>query len=297
MGDQSISFFESDDLPGLYRSADRASSYAQRQYFCAIGLYLTLLIIASVVTFGSDNSSRLTLLSVCLFLLPLGIMIWLSIRKPEQIWFNGRAVAESVKTRAWRWMMRAEPYKDCGDEVIAVKKFISDLKQILEQNRSLGDALGIAASDSQPITEKMKQVRELPFEQRLEVYKQKRIDDQETWYSKKTIYNRKRSTQWFWVMVIFHAAAIIMLLYKMKTPTMKLPIQTIALGASSVLSWLQAKRHKELSSSYALAAHEIALIKGEAAIVNSEIELSDFVVNSENAFSREHTQWIARKKE
>lgn len=69
----------------------------------------------------------------------------------------------------------------------------------------------------------------------------------------------------------------------------------MATAASAVLTWVQAKKYNELNSSYALAAHEIVLIKGEAVSVQDESHLSEFVVNSESAFSREHTQWVARK--
>jgi hypothetical protein len=57
------------------------------------------------------------------------------------------------------------------------------------------------------------------------------------------------------------------------------------------------KKHNELKSSYTLAAHEIVLIKSEYASINTDNQLSDFVVNSEAAFSREHTQWTARKND
>ena len=69
------------------------------------------------------------------------------------------------------------------------------------------------------------------------------------------------------------------------------------MAASSVLTWLQAKKHNEQSASYALAAHEISLVSGEAVGISSEMDLSDYVVNAETAFSREHTQWAARKNE
>jgi hypothetical protein len=71
----------------------------------------------------------------------------------------------------------------------------------------------------------------------------------------------------------------------------------LATSASAALTWLQAKKHNELSLSYVLAAQEIVLIKGEALSVNSEKKLSGFVLDAENAFSREHTQWVARKSE
>ena len=95
-----------------------------------------------------------------------------------------------------------------------------------------------------------------------------------------------------------HAIAIFLLLIKIKLPSTQLPVEeVVAVCASSVLSWLQTKKHQELSASYALTAQETSLIRGEASYVNSEDSLSNFVIDSENAFSREHTQWFARKKE
>ena len=88
-----------------------------------------------------------------------------------------------------------------------------------------------------------------------------------------------------------------MLLYRIKDPSASVPVEVIATAAGAVLTWLQAKKHSELNSSYGLTAHEIVLIKGEALSVKTEKELSEFVVNSESAFSREHTQWAARKSD
>jgi len=65
--------------------------------------------------------------------------------------------------------------------------------------------------------------------------------------------------------------------------------------AASVLSWMQAKRFSELAASYALAAHEISLIREKSMLPNTPDEFSQFVGDAENAFSREHTQWVARK--
>ncbi len=62
-------------------------------------------------------------------------------RKPEDIWYNGRAVAESVKTRTWRWVMKAEPYDKAESNEQIKREFLKDLKAILDQNRSLSHFL------------------------------------------------------------------------------------------------------------------------------------------------------------
>jgi len=281
----------SDSLPGLYQSADKASLKAQSLYFWGLRLYLSLLVLAAVVSFYCSDNVYGAIASASLFLITLGILIALRVKRPDDSWYNGRAVAESVKTRAWRWSMRAEPYQDCDNVERVSKQFISDLKGILKQNRSLSEVLDAVEGVKEPIRE----IRSLPMEDRLEIYKKQRIDNQSNWYASKSQFNKRRAMHLFWLSVILHSAAIFMLLYKIKDPFAGLPIEVVATAAGAVLTWLQAKKHNELNSSYSLAAHEIVMIKGEALSIKSEKDLSDFVLDSENAFSREHTQWTARK--
>lgn len=287
------------DLPGLYQSADSASIKEQKKYFSSIIWYLLLLILASLFGYfaGDYPDPILKIVSSIFFLITLCIIIWQKVNRPDDIWYNGRAVAESVKTRSWRWMMRAEPYIDCENVEIMRKYFINDLKTILKQNESLIGKLGIGASIEDPISETMIQVRKLNIEERFDIYKKERITNQALWYANKAKDNKRMGNIWFGITVGFHAIAIILLLYNIKEPQMKLPIEVIAVCASSVLTWLQAKKHNELSSSYSLTAHEIVLIKSEVTLFNNESDFSDYIMNCENAFSREHTQWFARKNE
>ena len=285
------------DLPGLYQAADGASQNAQFWYFGALGFYLVLLVCAALVSFIWPTNIQGALTSAVLFLVTLGILIGLKAKKPDDIWYNGRAVAESVKTRSWRWIMQAEPYQDVGNHEITCKLFISDLKSILSQNRSLSHELISSTCVQDPISQKMETIRNLTLEERLMVYKEQRIKNQADWYSRKSLFNKNRAFQWFCASIALHVIAILMLLYRIKDPSASVPVEVIATTAGAVLTWLQAKKHSELNSSYGLTAHEITLIKGEALSVRTEKELSEFVVNSENAFSREHTQWTARKSD
>lgn len=288
---------EGDALPGLYQSANQASLSSQSVYFWGLRIYLVLLIIAALVSFFWPREWQGAIGSAAIFLITLGILITLRVKRPDDLWYNGRAVAESVKTRSWRWVMRAEPYEDATNIEIVSKQLISDFKTILNQNRSLSSVLQTSTGINEPISEVMRTIRRLPLEKRLEIYKKQRIDDQATWYSLKSQFNKRRARQWFWVSVVLHSAAIIILLYRIKEPNVNLPTGVVATAASAVLTWLQSKKHNELSSSYALTAHEIVLIKGDALSVKSEKDLSEFVLSSETAFSREHTQWAARKAE
>jgi len=282
-------------FPALYQAADKASLDAQSNYYLALCSYLILLIVAAFVSFYWPNTPYGALASAALFLLTLGILIWLKVQKPEDTWYNGRAVAESIKTRTWRWVMKTEPYENDAPDLKIQKAFLSDLKTILEQNRSLSSFLEWNPTFGEAISKEMKAVRNLPLSERIDIYKKERIDDQSIWYSRKAQFNKRKAKQWFIVSIVLHSVAIFMLLYRIKEPTTSLPIAVIATAASAVLTWLQAKKHNELNSSYSLAAYEILLIKSGSDPITTEQQLSDFVVNSEAAFSREHTQWAARK--
>ena len=286
---------EESDFPALYKAADSASLEAQSNYFNALRLYLILLVAAALVSFIWAQEVYGAIASAALFLITLGILVWLKVQKPEDIWYNGRAVAESVKTRTWRWLMKSEPYDKAISEEQAQRELLSDLKAILDQNRSLSGCLKWTPDLGEAISKKMISIRSLPWQERLDIYKNDRIDNQSVWYSKKSQFNKRRAKQWFTASIFLHSIAILMLLYRIKDPITSLPVEVMAAAASAVLTWLQAKKHNELNSSYSLAAHEIVLIKGETVSVTDDPHLSEFVMNSESAFSREHTQWVARK--
>ncbi len=67
------------------------------------------------------------------------------------------------------------------------------------------------------------------------------------------------------------------------------PTDVLVAIAASILSWMQAKRFSELASS------EISLINEQSLRSTTDNDFSIFVGDAENAFSREHTQWVARK--
>ncbi len=126
--------FTKSDYPGLYQSADTASIESQRSYFGSLSSYLVLLIVISAIPYLNLPPKTNNFLLAFLFIISLSIMLWLIYKKPDESWYYGRAVAESVKTRTWRSMMKADPYND-ENETVNDKLFINDLKLILEQNK------------------------------------------------------------------------------------------------------------------------------------------------------------------
>lgn len=281
-------------MPGLYRAASQASRHSQSIYFWCLGSYLVLLVCAALVSFLWPANVIGALSSAILFMVTLAILVGLRIKRPDDIWYNGRAVAESVKTRMWRWVMRAEPYAMDNAEA-AYTKFTDDLREILRQNQNLSQYLSTQTVVSVAISKEMEAVRALSVAERIALYRRERIEAQASWYEKQAKANRAQARRWFWVSVVLHSIAILLLLFRVASPTQSLPIEVISTAAGAALTWLQSKKFNELGSSYTLTANEIALMLSDAALVKDEQELSALVLDSETAFSREHTQWAARK--
>ncbi len=289
---------EDTDMPSLFQNADKESIKSQKIHNIILLLYnISLIISALVIILVREYTVFARIITTILFLLSLGLIVSLRIIMPTKIWYNGRAIAESIKTRTWRWMMRAEPYGDCNNVLVVEQSFINDLKTIIDQNQSLIKQIGnyVDADKSNSITNKMRDIRSLNIDERLEVYKKERIINQEKWYNNKSKINKRDANVIFWLIIISHAIIFLLMLLELSMCISNPPIELFLVLASTFVSWNQTKKHNELASSYSLATHEIILMKNETNHIETEEDLSEYVLNCENAFSREHTQWYARK--
>lgn len=281
------------DFPALYRSADDISLKSQRYFFKALRVHLITLVLASILSIVSIQNWSVAVLQLLALLGALGCSIYLFTKRPDRLWYAGRAVAESIKTITWRYVCKAEPFQ--GDDLCARNAFGKKLRQIVEQNRELCQSL-TEHLDGQQITPVMNKWRASSLEERKTAYEECRISDQLEWYKKKSQFNREMAQNFFWALIIVNTLAVICAVLRIAHIEYSFwPTDILVAIAASILSWMQAKRFSELAASYALAAHEINLIKEQSLIPNTPEEFSAFVGDAENAFSREHTQWVARK--
>lgn len=281
------------DFPALYRSADDLSSKFQAYFFRALKLHLVLLVIAAILSITSISHWSVAVFQLLALLGALSCSIYLFGWRPDRYWYAGRAVAESIKTITWRYVCRAEPFQE--DDPIARSNFQHKLKAIVDQNKDVAQSFMNYLEDPQ-ITDVMTRMRSSPLEERKSTYAASRIKDQLTWYAKKAAFNRRTSSGFFWALIVTNVVAVLCAILRIKFVDVPFwPTDIFVAIAASLLSWMQAKRFSELAASYALAAHEIGLIREQSLLPNTDEEFSMFVGDAENAFSREHTQWVARK--
>lgn len=188
--------------------------------------------------------------------------------------------------------MRAHPFEDRKSED-ARADFLVFLRAIIRHNQHIGARIAGLKPEGNQITDDMDHKRELSLEERKGLYVEGRIRDQRTWYANKARANKHALNIWIVVCTIIYIAAAVSAILHVQHP--HAPTEPLIVIASSLVGWTQIKKYSEIASAYALTAHEIGIIQGKIAEVHTNAEFSAFVNEAELAFSREHTQWVARQ--
>jgi hypothetical protein len=147
------------------------------------------------------------------------------------------------------------------------------------------------------ISDKMLELRNLSLADRKKYYIQNRIEDQKKWYANKAEYNLQKYNFWFWIIIISQVASLISIVILIKKPNFNCNfVGLFTTVSASAISWLQLKQHQELKQAYTTATQELNFIVTLSEQATTEESFSKFVLDSENAVSREHTLWLAQRR-
>lgn len=289
------------DFPGLYQASDAASTKAQNDYKAIVGFDLISMVVASSLAVYNyqDAEPKLWVYVISGVFLLLGFTLTLIIRikKFEDIWYQGRALAESCKTLTWRFVTCGESFEAEINKDEVRSKFIHRIKEFSKEFKELNESLNAKTMVLPVITDKMWEIRNLNTLERKDFYIQNRINDQKEWYATKAEFNKSKYNQWFIVIIIGQLIAILSVSFLIKFPGSNWNLVGLFTTISaSALSWLQLKQHQALKQAYTTAAQELNFIQASFGNINSEDELAEFVLDAENAISREHTLWLAQKR-
>lgn len=292
---------ERGEYPWLHRAADRAAAKAQRSHFRFLGLQLSIFLIvgifATVPTWWTLAPSWLRGFAVTSAVaLAAGLVIIGAARERryDKSWFDARAVAESAKTLAWRYMMRVPPGFVIESQS-ADQTFISELQAISGSRPGAVAELGGVEQDRTQISAQMRAVRGSSFDERKAFYLAFRVAEERDWYHEKAALNRRWSNWWYWSVIAIQLAALALTVVRAADflkVSISGPLMTLA---ASFSAWTQAKRHDELGTTYSVAADELTNLEQKVEICTSDTELLALAEDVEEAISREHTMWRARR--
>ncbi|MFD5867539.1 DUF4231 domain-containing protein [Corynebacterium sp. NPDC060344] len=281
------------DMPDIWRIADDASGKGQR-----LTLQLTLLKAAGGVLAAFGGAITLEgfsfplgawLIFIGFFAALVGeIVIWTT--HPEEKWYEGRAVAESVKTLAWRYAIKADPFgPETGD-----KKATDDLRERISSiTKEVPKQIEFHGNN--PITTPaMTQLRNQSFDVRKAAYIQGRTRDQQEWYTKKAKFNRKRSNLFVAMLILAEIIAVTLAVGRL-SGNWSFDFAGF-LGALIVAgtAWVAIKQYRPLGTAYSVAAREL-IIQADKLSTVQESDWPRYVADAEEAISREHTTWLASR--
>lgn len=284
--------------PALHTAAAAASKSGRVNHTRLVMIDLALLAVAALIGVTLQVTSPLDarwVRAIAAALLAAALLAKLANRLSafDGQWFDGRAVAETVKSATWRYVMHVPPYD--GDGADADASFGSVLHQTLVARPALSAHLHQIPADGQQITPSMRQIRALPFDERKQLYLSARVGDQIAWYSRRAAENRRQAMRWFWVGLGAQGAALVLAIALVAAPSLPDLVGGLAAVAAVAAAWTQYGRHDELSKSYGLAAQELAFLRSNVDAATDDSALTDAVDSTETAISREHTMWMARR--
>lgn len=282
------------DYPQLYRAADFLSIRYRKIHFGLLAVYLLSLIVGAIISM-CGNSVFANSISLGLFLLSASLYAISQISNPLDLWYNARAVAENVKSMTWKWMMMADPYS-CKALKEASLDLQKDLHEMLKQNKTLFKHYQGEDNNFYSISSKMREIRSAGAIVKMEFYNKNRVQDQLNWYRNKSKILHGRNVFMSIIIGICYFAMAILMIVSIVKPNNFLPIEIISVIIATFISWSEAKRYKELSCAYSLIVNDMSIInKNQLETQMSKDDVANFVLNSENAFSREHTLWNIHK--
>jgi len=223
------------------------------------------------------------------FTAALSVEIWLLAERPEHAWYDGRALAESAKTIAWRFAVGGQPFPaGLARPEVSLAEQLAD---VLHDSPTAE----IVPTTGNVVSRAMAELRASPLTTRMDIYIEDRIADQQRWYARKAEYNDKRSSVWKMLLITVEMLGVLAGLAT-AYDVIRLDLTSIiSTGLGVGVAWLALKQHESLTRAYALASHELALIGARLRSVTTEDEWAAAVADAEEAISREHTMWRAAR--
>jgi hypothetical protein len=284
----------SEDFPALHQSTNQQSLSAQKSFLLWSKIRLAGFVIAAVGAAIAWTTGPIHVGGVVAFLAfatALAAELILAVRRPDRIWYEGRAAAESTKTLTWRYMVRGEGFEGGVDD--ADGRLLAELKEVIHDLHAL--PVQALSGHEMQISGKMREIRALPFEQRRAVYLAQRIQDQQGWYATKAGWNAKRANVWTVTSIALEFFGLVGgAVTALGWANIDL-LSIFAAAAAAATAWLQAKQYQSLSTAYGVTSQELAAVASELEAVRDESTWAHFVAGAEEAISREHTLWRASR--
>ncbi|GAA1289626.1 DUF4231 domain-containing protein [Saccharothrix xinjiangensis] len=283
-----------EDLPGLFEAADGASLDGQRHYVRTVRLRLLLAVAAAATGAVQLPFGRFDVAAIGTAVALAAVTVTelnLKSARPEDRWYDGRALAESAKSLAWKFSAGGKPFARTGDEQATERRFIEQMHKLLED----APKTSIRPSGRPVVTEAMRALRAAPLAARKAAYLESRIADQQRWYAARAARNERNAGWWRAGLLSIEVAGICAALAKALGLVRFDLAGVVAAVIAAGTAWVSLRQLSTLARAYTFAANELAIVRGRLELVEDEAGWAGEVADAEEAVSREHTMWRASR--
>jgi hypothetical protein len=302
---------EGELLPRLFWAADSASRLGQDRVVQLSRWELVFLVGAASA--GAADGEPWAWLAAAAYLGALITAAVVARQNPQGLWYEGRAVAESVKTLSWKYAVRADSYQPPPRRLPDAELLYDlQLNGILGEFETEQAAVGMPeikaelrewrAPDRHPeITERMTELREEPLPVRREVYLRERVRAQQVWYRNKAQSNRVAARWATRLAIVLPLVGLLLAVLRALGFFSYDALGSVSAFAASVAAWAQLRQYRPQAAAYTLAASELAQVEAQLAQLDPASEDAEetwarLARDAEDAISREHTTWQARRE-
>lgn len=287
---------EHGDFPGLFQAADEASMRGQNTYLRALRMRLILSVLAAVcgavtISFGPTDIAALG--TALFFVGALGVDALVFHSRPDQTWYQGRALAESSKTLTWRYAVGGAPFPLGLPAEKADQLFVDRLAELQ------GDLGGVPLLPTRAavISDRMRALRAAPLAERAAAYLTGRIENQQSWYADKARFHQRRASLYRRLVLLCEIAGVAAALARAISVVRFDLAGIIAATVAALAAWSSARQHTTTAQAYVVATHDLGLAREQLQHRSDEAAWAAGVADTEAAISREHSTWRSSKGE
>jgi hypothetical protein len=207
---------------------------------------------------------------------------------PELKWNAGRAVAERVKSLAWRYAVAGDPFP--ADAQDPRKDLEAGISEAVSEHRKT-----LLLTTSNPAGDQlMTELRAKPFDERKTTYRENRVRKQLDWYHDKAASNEAKANV---ARVLLFAGEFVAILFAILRINGAWDVDMSGVMAAAVAggaAWIGLRQYENLKVAYSAAAGELADIN-QRLLRTSESDWPAMVAETEAVISNEHAAWLASR--
>lgn len=274
----------------LQENVSKLSRHFQRGHYGLVLTNLGLLVAAA----GAEvlNFSITSYPKTCFLVAGLGATLLIKRLAFDKKWYAARSLSETLKSLKWRFVMGALPFE--GSETENASTLFDRIESAYRESNSAAGVKLFVTSDKEAKENIALLVSILPY--RFENYLKYRFSVQQRWYRSMFRRNKSLSLVFFSILVLSNSLAIIFSAWQESGMQISVsPTGLFTALATALVGWIEAKRYSELSTAYLLTYNEIVQISKSIHNILDDNEITEFVLEAESLFSREHTQWAAKR--